>query len=151
MTASRAEAGAARVTPMRRGRLFGFLLVAVLAGVCAVPRVPGLAPLRFARFDLCQRAAPRARVSGPVVIVNVDGRSLATHGQWPWPRTLLASLFDRIAAGGPAAIGLDVLMPEPDRLSPQRLPALIRTIGPDLAAQLAGLPRTDAVRAGGVP
>ena len=125
MTASRAEAGAARGTSLRRGRLFGFLLVAVLAVICAMPRVPGLETLRLSWFDVCQRAAPRARVSGPVVIVDVDGRSLATHGQWPWPRTLLAQLFDRIAAGGPAAIGLDVLMPEPDRLSPQRLPALV--------------------------
>ena len=150
MTASRAEAGAARGTSLRRGRLFGFLLVAVLAGICAMPRVPGLETLRLSWFDVCQRAAPRARVSGPVVIVNVDGRSLATHGQWPWPRTLLASLFDRIAAGGPAAIGLDVLMPEPDRLSPQRLPALVRTIGPDLSAQLAALPSNDAVLAAAI-
>src|SRR4029453_13979583 len=150
MTASRAEAGAARITPLRRGRLFGFLLVAVLAGGCAMPRVPGLDTLRFSWFDVCQRAAPRARVSGPVVIVNVDGRSLAAHGQWPWPRTLLATLFDRVADAGPAAIGLDVLMPEQDRLSPQRLPALVRTIGPDLAALLAGLPSNDAVLAAGI-
>jgi adenylate cyclase len=150
MTASRAEARAARVTPRRRGRLFGFLLVAVLAGVCAMPRVPGLDTLRFSWFDVCQRVAPRARVSGPVVIVDVDGRSLAAHGQWPWPRTLLAALFDRIVDAGPAAIGLDVLMPEPDRLSPQRLPALVRTIGPDLAAQLAGLPSNDAVLAAAI-
>ena len=101
MTASRAEAGAARVSPLRRGRLFGFLLVAVLAGICAMPCVPGLDTLRLSWFDVCQRAAPRARVSGPVVIVDVDGRSLAPHGQWPWPRTLLARSFDRIAAGEP--------------------------------------------------
>ena len=139
-----------RVSPLRRGRLVGFLVVVVLAGICAMPRVPGLDTLRLSWFDVLQRAAPRARVSAPVVIVDVDGRSLAAHGQWPWPRTLVAVLFDRIAAGNPAAIGLDVVMPDQDRLSPQRLPALIRTIGPDLAAQLAALPSNDAVLAAAI-
>jgi serine phosphatase RsbU (regulator of sigma subunit)/CHASE2 domain-containing sensor protein len=150
MTASRAEPGAGRFSPLRQGRWFGFLLVVVLAGICAMPYVPGLDTLRLSWFDVCQRAAPRARLSGPAVIVDVDGRSLAAHGQWPWPRTLLATLFDRIAAGKPAAVGLDVVMPDPDRLSPQRLPALIRTIGPELAAQLAALPSNDAVLAAAI-
>ena len=148
--ASRAEPGASRVSPLRKGRLVGFLLVVVLAAVCTMPYVPGLNTLRLSWFDVCQRASPRARASGPVVIVDVDDRSLAAHGQWPWPRTLLAALFERIAAGTPAAIGLDVVMPDQDRLSPQRLPALIRTIGPDLAAQLAALPSNDAVLAGAI-
>jgi serine phosphatase RsbU (regulator of sigma subunit) len=117
---------------------------------CTMPYVPGLDTLRLSWFDVCQRASPRARASGPVVIVDVDDRSLAAHGQWPWPRTLLAALFERIAAGTPAAIGLDVVMPDQDRLSPQRLPALIRTIGPDLAAQLAALPSNDAVLAAAI-
>ena len=148
--ASRAEPGASRVSPLRKGRLVGFLLVVVLAAACAMPYVPGLNTLRLSWFDVCQRASPRVRASGPVVIVDVDDRSLAAHGQWPWPRTLLAALFERIAAGTPAAIGLDVVMPDQDRLSPQRLPALIRTIGPDLAAQLAALPSNDAVLAAAI-
>src|SRR5262245_34057256 len=150
MTASRPERGVGRLSRLRRGRLFGLVLVLVLAGICAMPYVPGLDTLRLSWFDVCQRAAPRARLSGPAVIVDVDGPSLAALGQWPWPRTLLATLFDRIAAAKPAAIGLDIVMPDPDRLSPARLPALIRTIGPDLAAQLAALPSNDAVLAAAI-
>jgi serine phosphatase RsbU (regulator of sigma subunit) len=133
------------MSPLRRGRLLGAVLLALLTAVAAAPGVPGRDLVRYVWFDVCQRLAPRVRVSGPVVIVDVDGQSLARHGQWPWPRTLLARLVDRLVEAGPAAIGLDIVMPEADRLSPQRLPALIPAIGADLAARLAALPSNDAV------
>src|SRR5262249_32968003 len=121
MTPSRVEPAAGRVSRLRKGRLIGFALTIALALMCAAPRVPWLEMLRFSWFDVLQRVAPRARLSGPVTIVDVDGRSLAAHGQWPWPRTLIAALFDRIMEAGPAAVGLDVVMPDQDRLSPERL------------------------------
>lgn len=135
------------MSPLRRGRLLGVLLLVLLTVVTAAPYVRGRELVRYVWFDACQRLAPRARVSAPVVIVDVDGPSLARHGQWPWPRTVLARLVDRLAGTNPAAIGIDVLMPEADRLSPQRLPALIPAIGGDLAARLAALPSNDAVLA----
>jgi adenylate cyclase len=133
------------MSPLRPGRLLGVVLLVLLTAVTAAPYVPGRDLLRFAWFDALQRLAPRDRVSAPVVIVDVDGKSLARHGQWPWPRTVLAQLVDRIAAADPAAIGLDIVMPEADRLSPQHLPGLIPAIGPELAARLVELPSNDAV------
>ena len=121
------------------------MLLILLTAVTAAPYVPGRDLVRYVWFDACQRLAPRARISGPVLIVDVDGKSLTRHGQWPWPRTLLARLIDRLAAAGPAAIGLDIVMPEADRLSPQGLPALIPSIGGELAARLAELPSNDTV------
>jgi serine phosphatase RsbU (regulator of sigma subunit)/CHASE2 domain-containing sensor protein len=132
------------MSPLRQGRLLGVALLVLLTAVTAAPYVPGRDLLRFAWFDACQRLAPRARVSAPVVIVDVDGKSLARHGQWPWPRTLLARLLNRLAAADPAAIGIDIVMPEADRFSPRQLPALIPTISPDLAARLLALPTNDA-------
>jgi serine phosphatase RsbU (regulator of sigma subunit)/CHASE2 domain-containing sensor protein len=99
-------------------------------------------------FDAFQSFAPRRPVSAPVVIVAIDEASLAAHGQWPWPRTTLAGLLTRIGAGHPAAVAVDIVMPEPDRLSPGRLPALVPGIEPDLAARLARLPSNDAVLGG---
>jgi serine phosphatase RsbU (regulator of sigma subunit)/CHASE2 domain-containing sensor protein len=131
--------------PLRQGRLLGVVLLVLLTALTVAPSIPGRDLVRFVWFDACQRLAPRARVSGPVVIVDIDGKSLARHGQWPWPRTLLARLIDRIAEADPAAIGLDIVMPEADRLSPDRLPGLIPTIGADLAARLAELPSNDVV------
>jgi adenylate cyclase len=70
-------------------------------------------------FDAYQRLSPRAfDPSLPVRIVDIDEDSLKEVGQWPWPRTVLADLVDKLAAGGAAAIGFDIVFPEPDRMSP---------------------------------
>lgn len=109
------------------------------------PEPAPLAALRGATFDAYQRLAPRPRVSAPVVIVEIDDAGLAEHGQWPWPRTVLASLIERIAAGGPAAIGVDIVMPEADRLSLDRLAATVSGLDPALAERLGRLPPSDVV------
>jgi adenylate cyclase len=80
-----------------------------------------LAPLRSVReilFDGYQRLFPRARESTPAIVVAIDEKSLASYGQWPWPRARTAELLRRIAAAAPAAIGVDILFPEPDGSSP---------------------------------
>ena len=111
------------------------------------PEVFGLGPVRLAAFDAYQRWAPRTRHSAPAVIVAIDDESLRLHGQWPWPRTWLAELVARIAKAGPAAIGIDIVMPEADRLSPGRLPEFVPGMGDDLIQRLARLPSNDAVLA----
>lgn len=72
----------------------------------------------FARADLVlydlalkswQRAAPT-----DVVIVAVDEGSLAAVGRWPWRRAVTAALLDRVSVAAPKAIGLDILLAEPD-------------------------------------
>jgi serine phosphatase RsbU (regulator of sigma subunit)/CHASE2 domain-containing sensor protein len=108
------------------------------------PESSPLATLRGTGFDAYQRLAPRPRVSGPVLIVAIDDASLKAHGQWPWPRTTLVDLIERIARGRPAAIGLDIVMPEADRLGPVGLAALVATRDPELAERLRRLPSGDA-------
>jgi serine phosphatase RsbU (regulator of sigma subunit)/CHASE2 domain-containing sensor protein len=112
-----------------------------------VPEVPGLRLLRLAGFDAYQALAPRVPRSAPVVIVTIDEESLRRYGQWPWPRTWLARLVARLAEARPAAIGLDVLMPEPDRLSPGRLAGILEGLDPVVTRKLAGMPSNDAVHA----
>lgn len=112
-----------------------------------MPEVPGLRLLRLAGFDAYQALAPRVPRSAPVVIVTIDEESLRRYGQWPWPRTWLARLVARLAEARPAAIGLDVLMPEPDRLSPGRLAGILEGLDPAVTRKLAGMPSNDAVLA----
>jgi CHASE2 domain-containing sensor protein len=104
------------------------------------------APVQAVRevlFDTYQRLAPRERRSAPVTIVEIDEVALAEHGQWPWPRTLVAQLLSKVAAHGPAAIGVDILFPEPDRFSPAEVSRLV-PLPAELAAKLEGLPSNDA-------
>lgn len=81
---------------------------------------PGpVARLRALVFDAYQRVdPPKFDPNLPVRIVDIDEDSLKQMGQWPWPRTLLAALVDRLAENGAATIGIDMVFPEPDRLSP---------------------------------
>ena len=51
------------------------------------------------------------------VIIDIDEKSLAKYGQWPWPRYRVALLLDKLIALGPASIGLDTVFAEPDRTS----------------------------------
>ena len=75
-------------------------------------------PVRFALFDRLERAFPRLQSDKSVVVVGIDEASLQRIGQWPWPRQRLASLVTEILAAHPAALGLDMLWPEPDQTSP---------------------------------
>jgi len=103
--------------------------------------------LRLAWFDALQVLSPRVRASAPVLIIDIDGKSLARFGQWPWPRTLLAELLTKIGAGQPAAIGVDIIMPEPDRLSPDRLAEVVPGLSQPVIDELRGLASSDAVLA----
>jgi adenylate cyclase len=98
--------------------------------------------IRLMGFDTYQRLWPRAAADYPVRIVDIDERSLAVHGQWPWRRDTLADLSDALAKMGAAVVAYDIIFAEPDRLSPHRyLPALEDT--PELKALT--LPDTDAI------
>src|SRR4030095_3070275 len=103
------------------GQLTGILLITLLAVT-----LPYFEPLRLSVFDFYQSVYPRVRRSAPAVIVAIDEESLRLHGQWPWRRTWLAQLVARVAEARPAAIGIDIVMPEAARLSPPR-PADIGT------------------------
>jgi adenylate cyclase len=52
------------------------------------------------------------------VIVDIDEKSLYQLGQWPWPRVIDAELIDKINKMSPVAIGINILFPEKDRVSP---------------------------------
>lgn len=98
-------------------------------------------------FDQYQRRYPRIPATQPVTVVDIDEETLATVGQWPWPRNRLADLINAIAALKPLAIGLDIYMPEPDQTSPDKVAANLPKTAADLAAGLRALPSHEAILA----
>jgi len=129
------------------GRPLGAAVLVALLALSLFPTLPALIQLRMALFDSYQKVAPRKRVSAPAVIVAIDEKSLQELGQWPWPRTTVAELIEAVAKNGPAAIGVDVLMPESDRMSPASIASLIERMDFKLARRLAQLPSNDSVLA----
>jgi adenylate cyclase len=100
--------------------------------------------LRNRGFDAMQRIWPQAADRPQVLIVDIDEESLRRYGQWPWPRTLVAKLVDRVAACKPAVLGVDLIFSEPDRLSAPQIPKFIPNLPPAVIAALAQLPSSES-------
>src|SRR5215510_10106070 len=104
--------------------------------------------VRNVMFDTYQRVLPRhVDEHVPIVIVDIDEASVAALGQWPWPRTRLARLIEAIHQLGTRAIGLDMIMPEVDRLSPGVFITERPDVSPMLQQELLQLPSNDALLA----
>jgi hypothetical protein len=107
---------------LKRLTLFLGISITALAVVMTAMGPPILSQARDLVFDAYQRASPRPYdPAAPVHIIDIDEAALDTYGQWPWPRSYMAALTDRLFAHGAAAVGYDVLFAEPDRTSPERI------------------------------
>ena len=128
----------------RLGPVLAGLAALALVLLLQLANVAPLERLRMQVFDSYQRAAPR-EVSGPspVVVVDIDEQSIRRLGQWPWPRTDLATLTRRLGQAGAASVAFDIVLSEADRTSPE---ALMERLGPAGRA-LSGLPSNDALLA----
>ena len=75
------------------------------------------------------------------VIIDIDEKSLQTMGQWPWARVLDAQLIDSISKMSPSALGVNILFPEQDRLSPVSIQKFYKQYF-NLNLQLSSIPST---------
>jgi len=114
-------------------------LLALLSAPVFWQEMPVAGALRLAWFDAYQSLLPRERRSAPAVIVAIDEASLERFGQWPWPRTLIAQLIDRLRAAGPA-----------DRLSPDWVAPSGGRSGSQLKAGRARALRYDSILASSI-
>lgn len=55
------------------------------------------------------------KIDTPIVIVDIDNQSLAAEGRWPWPRSKLAKLTDKLQTHGASVIAFDILFSEPEK------------------------------------
>jgi adenylate cyclase len=131
------------------GRAIGLLLLLAFLGI-RVWDPPALVELRLRTFDLYQLLLPRVTDQRPVAIVDIDEQSLRKYGQWPWPRTVIADLVNRLTAMQSAAIGFDVLFPEPDRMSPAIAANSFANLDDATRAKLEALPSNDDVLAAAI-
>ena len=129
----------------RLGVLLPIFSVALGLGLLILDPLP-MQTLRNNVFDQYQRWYPRPYVDVPVRIVDIDEETLARLGQWPWPRTRLAELVERLSDAGVAAVGFDVLLAEADRTSPNAMAKLWQLSGATLK-NLNALPDHDQVLA----
>jgi adenylate cyclase len=123
-------------------RLIGLVVLLLLTAVKYTDPAP-LERLRLALFDRYMTGQPRIAAEAPVAILDIDEKSIAKIGQWPWSRAVMARIVDAAREAGAAALAFDIVFPEPDRLSPPRLGASLPSLTPEMAARLAAEPDTD--------
>jgi HD-GYP domain-containing protein (c-di-GMP phosphodiesterase class II) len=87
----------------------------LITAVLAVYRPWFLPRLDDTVYDAVMRSAVPQPPGHRVVIVDVDERSLATVGQWPWRRDVVARLIARLRDMGASTIALDIIFAESDR------------------------------------
>lgn len=94
-------------------------------------QLPSLLRLEARLYDLRLVLNMPHSLDERIVIVDVDERSLAELGRWPWPRHQLAALVDELVQRQQvASLGLDMVLAEPEHGD-----------GPDpLAQAIAGRP-----------
>jgi adenylate cyclase len=136
----------------RSARRFGLArgLALILLLALAALRVANPIPvqeLRVRVFDLFQILHPREATQRPVVIVDIDEKSLKSVGQWPWPRTRVADLIARLTQMGALVIAFDIVFAEADRLSPSVAADAFRDLDEATRTKLRALPSNDSVLA----
>jgi adenylate cyclase len=121
---------------------YGLLIFAIL-----VSFLPIFNPLQIFSnlqnysFDTLQGLIPREiYAEDPVVIIDIDDRSLAEIGQWPWSRDQLAKLTNQAYAA--AVLGFDIVFAEPDRTNPQNFISSY-PLNESLKKELLALPSND--------
>lgn len=114
--------------------------ITILACFLFIYRPTLLVLAEYKVYDAMVRALPQNGEGNSLVVVDLDERSLAEFGQWPWPRYRVAQLLDKLNRLNPRAVGLDILFAEPDRTS---LHILQQELHRDFAVTLdvTGLPR----------
>ena len=104
--------------------VLGLALALVILGHSAkVYQIPLLNTLDAFIFDARLRLTAPGGIDERIVILDIDEKSLAEVGRWPWSRDKMAmlttGLFERY---GIAILGFDVVFAEPD--SSSGLPSL---------------------------
>ncbi len=122
------------------------IIVAILLGLTRIADPELVEVMRLKYFDVLQKKYPR-NTDGQTysVIVDIDEKSLREIGQWPWPRTVLAELFDKSKEAGMLVLGLDVLFAEKDRTSPQLISKDLKNRNPEIAQLLDDLPSNESI------
>lgn len=106
---------------------------------------PVVEGVRMRLFDSYQKLWPRVDANPPVVIADIDEKSLKQIGQWPWPRTVIADLVTRLREMGVVVIGFDIVFAEADRMSPAAFAKGTRNLPAPVVEALSELPDNDRV------
>jgi adenylate cyclase len=99
--------------------VLGLLILLVLLGHSArFYQIPFINHLDALIYDAKVRLTMPQSMDERVVILDIDEKSLAEQGRWPWGRDKLATLMNKLFDQyGVKLVGFDVVFAEPDESS----------------------------------
>ena len=106
------------LSPRRLVLLCG-IVPAVAVALLSLVRPAAFTHFEYGVYDRLTRAIGAHSPGGHVAIVDVDERSLATVGQWPWRRDVVGRLIAALHDAGASVIAIDVIFAETDRYERQ--------------------------------
>jgi len=95
--------------------LIGLLIASVFILFSAKPFTPFESVGRIIYGIQMRLALPQNLGANKVAIVNIDDKSLAKLGPWPWPRQIIAEMIPILKNNGAKLIGLHLLFSEKDQ------------------------------------
>ena len=91
--------------------------VILIAQILFFMDIPFIRFMELGALDLRMVSRGKVATGGETVIVTIDEKSLSELGRWPWPRTTIARLIDKLKANGAKVVGFDIVFAEPDENS----------------------------------
>ena len=81
---------------------------------------PVIKKISFINYDFYQKVFNRGEIKN-VIIVDIDEKSIAKVGQFPWRRDIYSQILKNLSDQNPLAIAFDIVFSEEDKQNPKDL------------------------------
>ena len=96
----------------------GFLLIFFVTLKVMNPQI--IQKISFINYDFYQKVFNRGKVTA-VTIVDIDEKSIAKIGQFPWRRDVYSKILNNLNQYNPSVIAFDIVFSEEDKQNPKDL------------------------------
>ena len=87
----------------------------ILVIILSITGIPLLDLMELKSLDLRFTSRGIKKPTPEIVLAVLDEKSVDKEGRWPWPRSKVAKLVDKLSQDGTKVIGFDIFFSEPDQ------------------------------------
>ena len=98
-----------------------YLIILILLVSLKINNPGFVKSISYLSFDLYQKIFTLNKNDSDVIIVDIDEKSLGKFGQFPWSRSVFASILENVNKDQPKAVGFDIFFTEKDKQSPEEI------------------------------
>ena len=98
-----------------------YLVILILLVSLKINNPSFVKSISYLSFDLYQKIFTLNKNDSDVIIIDIDEKSLGKFGQFPWSRSVFASILEKVNKDQPKAVGFDIFFTEKDKQSPDEI------------------------------